>query len=442
MLKDYNILEDKQLIAKGIMPYIRKGFAGEASEIPIVLYDPSEINLPGKPRWVKGYIFPVKNKKGEIIQIVLMHVDVTELTLKENALRESRQQLQAIMDNSPTAIYMKDLQGRYMLVNRKTEKIFGIDKQEVIGKKDEDVFPSETAEIVRTNDKNVLESGVPIELEEIIPLKDGFHTYISTKYPLMDASGKPYAICGISTDITERKKAEGSLRRYSEELSAANKELEAFSYSVSHDLKNPLNTISGFVQILSEDYWESIDGNGRDYLKRIAQGTDKMRSIINNLLNFSRIEKQKIRREEIDLSEMTRRIISDLHYSQPKKRVHVIIQKGIKANADSQMLNIVLTNLLNNAWKYTSKKENPQIEVGTMKEGDKTVYFVSDNGAGFDMKLADRLFVPFQRLHAEKEYTGTGIGLAIVERVIKKHGGRVWAESEVGKGATFYFTLG
>lgn len=138
----------------------------------------------------------------------------------------------------------------------------------------------------------------------------------------MDASGKPYAICGISTDITERKKAEGSLRRYSEELSAANKELEAFSYSVSHDLKNPLNTISGFVQILSEDYWESIDGNGRDYLKRIAQGTDKMRSIINNLLNFSRIEKQKIRREEIDLSEMTRRIISDLHYSQPKKRVH------------------------------------------------------------------------------------------------------------------------
>jgi PAS domain S-box-containing protein len=442
MLKDYNILEDKQLIAKGIMPYIRKGFAGEASEIPIVLYDPSEINLPGKPRWVKGYIFPVKNKKGEIIQIVLMHVDVTELTLKENALRESRQQLQAIMDNSPTAIYMKDLQGRYMLVNRKTEKIFGIDKQEVIGKKDEDVFPSETAEIVRTNDKNVLESGVPIELEEIIPLKDGFHTYISTKYPLMDASGKPYAICGISTDITERKKAEGSLRRYSEELSAANKELEAFSYSVSHDLKNPLNTISGFVQILSEDYWESIDGNGRDYLKRIAQGTDKMRSIINNLLNFSRIEKQKIRREEIDLSEMTRRIISDLHYSQPKKRVHVIIQQGIKANADSQMLNIVLTNLLNNAWKYTSKKENPQIEVGTMKEGDKTVYFVSDNGAGFDMKLADRLFVPFQRLHAEKEYTGTGIGLAIVERVIKKHGGRVWAESEVGKGATFYFTLG
>ncbi len=442
MLKDYNILEDKQLIVKGIMPYIRKGFMGEASEIPIILYDPSEINLPGNPRWVKGYIFPVKNKKGQIIQIVLMHVDVTELTLKEKALLESRQQLRAIMDNSPTAIYMKDLQGRYLLVNRKTEENFGIDKQEVIGKKDEDVFPTETAEIVRANDKKVLESGTPIELEEKIPLKDGFHTYISTKYPLMDVSGKPYAVCGISTDITERKKTEESLRRYSEELSTANKELEAFSYSVSHDLKNPLNTISGFVQILSEDYGKSIDESGRDYLKRIAQGTDKMRSIINDLLNFSRIKKQEIKRVEIDLTEMARRIISDLCYSQPKKRVHVIIQQGLKANADSKMLGVVLTNLLNNAWKYTSKKENPKIEVGTLMEGDKTVYFVSDNGAGFDMKFADRLFVPFQRLHTEKEYTGTGIGLAIVERVIKKHGGKVWAESKVGKGATFYFTLG
>jgi len=441
-LKDYNILEDKQLIAKGVMPYIRKGFMGEKSEMPVILYDPSEIGLKGKPRWVKGYIYPVKNKKGEIIQIVLMHVDLTELTLKENALRESRQQLQAIMDNSPALIYMKDLQGKYMLINQRFEEVFGLDREEVVGRKDEDIFHKEIAKVLRENDKKVLETGVPVKVEELIPQQDGFHTYIATKYPLMDASGKPYAVCGISTDITERKKTEESLKLYSEELNAVNKELEAFSYSASHDLKNPLNTISGFVQILLEDYWESIDETGRDYLKRIAQGTDKMRSIIDDLLNFSRIKKQEIRREEVDLSELARRIISDLRYSQPKRKVHVSIQQGLKANADSQMLGVVLTNLLNNAWKYTSKKENPKIEVGALKKEGKTVYFVKDNGAGFDMNLSDRLFVPFQRLHTGKEYTGTGIGLAIVERVIKKHNGKVWAESEVGKGATFYFTLG
>lgn len=442
LLKDYNILEDKQLIAKGIMPYILKGFSGEATEIPVVYYDPAEIGLPGEPRWVKGYIFPVKDKKGKIIQVVLMHVDITELTLKENALRESRQQLQTIMDNSPAAIFMKDLQGRYLLINRKIEEIFGVDKKDVIGKTDEDIFPEETAKVLRENDKKVLETGVPVEVEELMPLQDGFHTYFATKYPLMDASGKPYAVCGISTDITERKKTEESLKLYSEELNAVNKELEAFSYSASHDLKNPLNTISGFVQILLEDYWESIDETGRDYLKRIAQGTDKMRSIIDDLLNFSRIKKQEIRREEVDLSELARRIISDLRYSQPKRKVHVSIQQGLKANADSQMLGVVLTNLLNNAWKYTSTKENPKIEVGALNKEGKTIYFVKDNGAGFDMKLSDRLFVPFQRLHTGKEYTGTGIGLTIVERVIKKHNGKVWAESEVGKGATFYFTLG
>ncbi len=383
-LKDYNILEDKQLISKGIMPYIRKGFAGEASEIPVVLYDPAEINLPGKPKFVKGYIFPVKNKKGEIIQIVLMHIDVTELTLKENALRESRQQLQAIMDNSPAVIYMKDLQGRYLLVNRKIEEIFGIKKEKVIGRNDEEFFPRETAEILRANDRKVLETGVPIELEELIPREDGFHTYISAKYPLLDASGKPYAVCCISTDITERKKTEESLRKYYEELSAANRELEAFSYSVSHDLKNPLNTIFGFVQILTENYMGSIDETGKNYLKRIALGVGKMRSIIDDLLYFSRIKKQEIKREEVDLSEIAEKVIADLRDSQPQRKVQVTIQQGLTAIADSQMLGIVFTNLLNNAWKYTSKKKNSRIEVGRLDEGSKTVYFVRDNGAGFD----------------------------------------------------------
>ncbi len=245
----------------------------------------------------------------------------------------------------------------------------------------------------------------------------------------------------IIHDVTERKHAEKELQRRTEELSALNQELESFSYSVSHDLRSPLNTISGFATILQEDYKDQLDDEGKEYLRRIDAGVHKMARIIDDMLTLSRVSQHDMIRIDMNLSEKVRGILSELQEGSPGRRVNYSIQEEIHACADPNLINIALENLLRNAWKFTSKKECTSIRFGTIAVDGKTAFFVQDNGAGFPMSHAKRLFIPFQRLHSEKEFTGTGIGLPIVERVVRRHGGNIWGEGEEGKGATFYFTL-
>lgn len=248
-------------------------------------------------------------------------------------------------------------------------------------------------------------------------------------------------------EVSQRKNTEEKLRTAFEELAAANRDLESFSYSVSHDLRNPLHTIGSFADFLMEDYADRLDEEGQDYIRRIDNGVKKMQALIDDMLNLSRIGRQEMKRENVDLSAIVRNYLEELESTEPKRKTEMVIQDNIHADVDPRLIHLALENLLRNAWKFTSKKENPRIEFGTLNEArwpsgvEVPVYFIRDNGAGFDKKFAQKIFEPFKRFHAEKEFAGTGVGLSIVQRVIGRHGGKVWAEGEVGNGATFYFTL-
>ena len=225
------------------------------------------------------------------------------------------------------------------------------------------------------------------------------------------------------------------------QLRAVNRELEAFSYSVSHDLRGPLEIVSNMSYIVQLQYGEHLDANGRDYLSRIQQAAVRMSHLIDDLLNLARVTKAEMHLETVDLSAMAGQVVAELREREPKRNVVVAIQPNVTVRADSHLLRAVMDNLLGNAWKYTSNKERSEIEFGTCEDRSQQCYFVKDNGAGFDPRAASRLFQAFQRLHPLSEFPGTGIGLATVQRIIQKHGGQVWAEGEVGTGATFYFTL-
>lgn len=232
-----------------------------------------------------------------------------------------------------------------------------------------------------------------------------------------------------------------SIQQRTTELAAVNKELEAFSYSVSHDLRAPLRSMDGFSQILLEDHFEALDEEGRDYLGRIRAASQRMGKLIDDLLSLSRVTRSEMRREQVNLSRMARGIASDLYQTDPDRDVKIKITPGMVTTGDSHLLEIVIDNLLNNAWKFTQNRLPANVEFGYTYMNGETAYFVRDNGAGFDMAYAGKLFGAFQRLHTMSEFPGTGIGLATVQRIIHRHGGRIWAEGEVDKGATFYFTL-
>jgi signal transduction histidine kinase len=253
-------------------------------------------------------------------------------------------------------------------------------------------------------------------------------------------------------DVTETKKAQEELRRVNAELEhrvrertaqleASNKELEAFCYSVSHDLRAPLRAIDGFSQELLANYAGRLDGQGRHYLERIRAGSQRMARLIDDLLQLSRLTRSELRHQQVDLSGMAREVADELRRREPRREVTFVIEPGVSGFGDSRLLRLVLENLLGNAWKFTTKQSAATIAFGRAESEGGPAYFVRDNGAGFDMAFADKLFGAFQRLHSDRDFPGTGIGLAIVQRVIHRHGGRVWAEGAVEQGARFSFTL-
>lgn len=551
-------------------------------------------------------VSPILDPKKNLLGAVCVIHDDSERWQAELKLQDSEQQMAAIINNTSAVIYIKDLAGRHLLVNQQYERILGLSKQDILTKTTHDLFPQEMADKMCANDLEASTASGPIQYEEQAQQLDGIHDYISVKMPLHDVTGEVYAICGISTDITEQKRKEHGLTKIAncvqrllaattdeqafyritcegiidlvnadisalpildlsgdrftyraavgkhadllmgktmpveggglcgwvakhgqtlrvpdlftdarvlpdlaralevnsalvtpllhdtiviggltafrsgesfdvieqellavfsqrvglafgnqrllltleqrvtertQELEASNTELEAFSYSVSHDLRAPLRSINGFSKALLEDYASILDGQGRDYLQRIGSSAVRMGQLIDDLLMLSRVSRGEMQHQPVDLSALATSVAKNLSERFPQRQVELCITPGLATLGDARLLHIALSNLFDNAWKFTGKQAQAQITFGTEQHAGKTAYFVRDNGAGFDMTYADKLFRPFQRLHAEQEFEGTGIGLATVRRVIQRHGGKTWAEGTPGAGATIYFTL-
>ncbi len=360
------------------------------------------------------------------------------------ALSEANALLQTMMDNMPDHIYFKDAASRFIRNSKSQAKMMGLnDPAQVVGKTDFDFFGKEHAQDSFNEEQEVIKSGRPlVNIEERVVWPDGHMTWVSTtKLPLRDAGGLVVGTFGISREITERKQAEEALQNSNMQLEAANKELEAFSYSVSHDLRAPLRSIDGFSQALLEDYGDQIPQEGRNYLERARSAAQRMAELIDDILVLSRVARAPVERKPVDLSALARIIVGELQRSDPNRHVSVSITPDMVAEGDQNLLRIALQNLLANAWKFTSKKEAAQIEFDVQNGAAERTFFIRDNGSGFEMIYVNKLFGAFQRLHSTDEFPGTGIGLATVQRVFNKHGGRVWAEGAVGEGATFYFTL-
>lgn len=513
-----------------------------------------------------------------------LEAEVADRKQAQDQLRESQQRLQAILDNSFAVIYLKDAQGRYLLINRRFETIFHVQREAVLGKTDFDVFPKLMADSFRANDERALRSPGALTIEEIAPQDDGLHTYVSVKFPLLDAAAQPYGVCGISTDITERKRAESQLRsshaalefanhrlrgiiegthdriaaldtRYcfltfnsayregfrrdfgkdiaigtrlsdplthlpaeQEEqlalwsramkgevftvtrtrpsggetrhfeisfspirdeqgdllgaaqhirditerqraedertrllaevarrnalLEAANKELEAFSYSVSHDLRAPLRHIDGFAGLLQRTGAPKLDEKEQRYLALITDAAKRMGRLIDDLLDFSRMGRAELRHATVEMTSLVQAVLRELEPDMQGRAVEWRVGPLPAVQGDGALLRQVWTNLLSNALKYSRPRKPAVIEIGCEKDTpDETIFYVRDNGVGFEMKYATHLFGVFQRLHRAEDFEGTGIGLANVRRIIARHGGRTWAEGQPDAGATVWFSL-
>lgn len=352
-------------------------------------------------------------------------------------LRASEEKFRALTENNPLQITRYDQNGRYLYVNR-ADFDGSLRPDDLIGKTIRDVMGDDPfVDFAEQSIHQVFETGQPLRTEYELGVEYAAW-WLAPEY---GQDGKVLSVISSTMNITERKHMEEELRQRSLELQATNKELEAFSYSISHDLRAPLRAIDGFTRIIAEDFKEAIPPEANPYFKHISEASAQMGQLIDDMLRLSRITRVELRLYPVDLTELVASIIHDLQNRESTRKIKVTIQGGLSTTGDERLLRVALENLLNNAWKFTSKVNDAHIEVGQTTIDDKEVFYIKDNGIGFDMAYADKLFGAFQRLHSTDEFPGTGIGLAIVQRVIHKHGGQIWVDSAPNHGATFFFTL-
>lgn len=395
-----------------------------------------------------------KNANGEPRAILEINRDITARKLAEEQLSESEARFRTLVQQvRDYAIFGLDPQGHVTSWNIGAERLNGYSTDEIVGKHFAIFFPPQdvaAGKPVQELRRAALEGRYEEEGKRV--RKDGSQYWADVVVTaLRDPNGNLRGFSKVLRDSTARKLAEEEIHNLNRELeqrvnelAAVNQELEAFSYSVSHDLRAPLRGIAGFSQALMEDYASVLDDEGKDYCRRINAATQRMTQLIDDMLALARVTRSEMSRESsVDLSGTVRSIAAQLQASQPERHVEFVIQDGLLVDADPRLLRVALENLVGNAWKFTSKVPAARIEFGAaIKSNGKPAYFVKDNGAGFDMAFSGKLFGPFQRLHSATEFPGTGIGLATVQRIIRRHGGQVWATSSVGQGAAFYFTLG
>ena len=400
-------------------------------------------------RWLETDKFPYRDETGRIVGLIGFAVDVTERKRAEEAIKL----LAAIVESSEDAIIGKTLEGIVTSWNKGAERLFGYSADEMLGRSITRIAPPD-----RLDEESLILSrvrgGEPVEHYETVRVcKDGRAIDVSlTVSPVRDGNGRIVGASKIARDITERKRAEEEIHRLNEELErrvvertiqleAANKELEAFTYSVSHDLRSPLRGIAGYAQILLEDSHDKLDDEGKRSLGVIQGETGRMGRLIDELLNFSRLGRQQLKCSTLDMTALATAVFDELASLPADRKPRLELRPLPPAWGDAALMRQVFVNLLSNAVKFTRYQEAPVIQIGGQSDTEQNTYYVKDNGAGFDPKYSNKLFGVFQRLHRDDEFEGTGVGLALVQRIIQRHGGRIWGESRPNEGATFHFTL-
>ena len=394
------------------------------------------------------------DENGQLNEIVGYIQDITNRKEVEVALRKSEERYRSLIETTNDWIWEIDENYCFTYSSLKIQTILGYELNTVLGKSIFQLMPEAGKKESEEKFKSVARDQKAFVSQEhsFLDSSGNIAIFETSGIPLFTNNGIFQGYRGIAKEITERKRTEEQIARLNDELEnkviertkmlqIANKELEAFSYSVSHDLRAPLRSIDGFSQALLEDYESALDDTGKNYLSRVRTAAQRMSALIDDMIKLAKVSRTSIAKQEIALSDVAESIAKTVTESDPERSAEFKIEPGMVVTGDKSLMKVALQNLLENAWKFTSKKDHTIIEVGTRRINEKRVFFVSDNGAGFDMNYAKKLFTPFQRLHKESDFPGTGIGLSTVQRIIHRHLGRIWAEGKPDGGAVFYFTL-
>jgi len=396
-----------------------------------------------------------RDPSGRVLGIFAAARDVTQIRRTQAALRESEERLRALFDNAPVGIDDRALSGEFVRANPRFCQITGYSVDELRSLRLRDIIHPDDLDADLANVQRLVSGEIDsYSMEKRLLRKGGGVVWAEVNRAVVrDPGGNPLLLVGIVRDITAQRQAEDDVRTLTAELEArveqrtadlrrANMNLEAFTYSVSHDLRAPLRALSGFSEALMEEYGDRLDETGRGYAGRIQAASERMATLIDDLLHLSRVSRAEMNLRPVNLSAEVAAIAEELQSREPGRRVSFAIQDGVRVTADRSLIRTVLQNLVENAWKFTARRDGATIEFGTITaDATGVCCYVRDNGAGFDPAYAGKLFKPFQRLHTASEFPGTGVGLASVRQIVERHGGRTWAEGAIDEGATFYFTL-
>ncbi len=373
--------------------------------------------------------------------------DITEQRKAEDALRKSEEIFNHFMEHSPIYVFFKDAEIRSLRLSKNYEQMLGRPLSELIGKNMDDLFPSDLANKMVADDIRILNGGKPEVIEEELNGKQ----YTTIKFPIV-IDGKPRYLAGYTIDMTDQKRAEEEIANLNKDLEnkviertrlleAANKELESFAYSVSHDLRAPLRAIDGFSKFLLDDHGSMLNPEGKRLLGLIRKNTKRMDQLIQDILALSRVARSEHNASKTDMAKIAMAMYNELNQSDLQMKIRFTIDPLPEAYADPTYIKQVWFNLISNAVKFSSTRPHPEIKIGGYTENKFNIYFIKDNGVGFNMDYSHKLFGVFQRLHKPEDFEGTGVGLAIVRRIINRHQGNVWAEAKENEGATFYFSI-
>jgi PAS domain S-box-containing protein len=410
------------------------------AQVPLGLY----IAITGKP---------LRDREGKILGAMVFVRDVTQERQTAARQRLSEERFRLIVEAAQEGIWTLDAEGHTTYVNHFMARMLGYIPDEMLGRHVLS-FSDEEGRGIIAQSLELRRKGVRQVHERRFLHRNGTSVWaLVSSNPLVDELGRYIGALAMVTDISHRRQAEHQVRQLNEQLEQriaertaqlefSNRELEAFAYSVAHDLRAPLRSISNFTLALTEDCVGQLDATGLDYLQRIRASSQRMSELIDGILALSRINRTGFKAAEVNLSSLARALSEQLQRWQPERSVHFHLQEGLVDRGDPELLRLMLENLLGNAWKFTRQRAVAEIGFGVLPDsGSGRVYFVKDNGAGFDMAFQDKLFGVFQRLHTQQEFEGNGVGLATVQRILRRHGGRIWGEGRVDQGATFFFTL-